>query len=347
MTYFTLITRSFHPDRNFGLGGLGFHGDARGFSSSTRVTSRIFHQVTIDLRASEFVDQICTSDPSSNEVIPRVLELRGHRAVETMVRDEVGDRGVDLPQNEWTKSGDILPKMANDYSQVRKHPRKNISGKITPYREDGDQSVNGRLSYAGKNFAFYGADTDAGHFILGGNISDGGPDTRGGSAKVWERWGGMVPDLDVTHEFSFRINRSSKKIQVSSAISGDGFPNCESFLLDSAKNVIFLGTHIRIGTAATQLPSGRSLPMTRTLLTVDWLPGDLLGPKVHVDLANDYTGNGSPQQIVAAGEMDLSDWNAAHTGRDASGDWLRGIEDHVPLPRQSWRQLKEQIRSAF
>ncbi len=347
MSKFVLVTRSFHPDRNFGMGGLGFHGDARGFSSSMGVTSRITHEVTIDLQAARFTRARCFSDPSSNEFIPRVLELRGQRAADVMVSDEMRDRGIDIPQNEWSRRGDILPKMANDYSQPRKQPRHNVSGNITPYREDGDQSVNGRLSYAGKNFAFYGADTDTGHWLLGGGISDGGSDTRGGNLKVWERWGGMVPDLDVTHEFSFRINRSSKKLQISSAMSGDGFPNSESFLIDVAKNVIFLGTHIRIGTAITQLPSGRALPMTRTLLTVDWLPGDLFGPNVNVDLANDYTGDGSPQHVVAAGEMALSDWNAAHTGRDASGDWLRGIEDHVPMPRQSWRGLKEQIRNAF
>lgn len=347
MSQFVLVTRSFHPDRNFGIGGLGFHGDARGFSSSMGVTSRITHEVTIDLKGARFTRARCFSDPSSNEVVPRVIELRGHRATEIMVRDELGDKGINVPQNELTRRGDILPKMENDYSQPRKQPRHNVSGNISPYREDGDQAVNGRLSYAGKNFAFYGADTDMGHWILGGEISDGGSDTRGGSEKVWERWGGMVPDLDVTHEFSFRINRSSKKIHVSSAISGDGFPNCESFLVDSARNVIFLGTHIRIGTAATQLPGGRSLPMTRTLLTVDWLPGDLFGSGVDVDLANDYTGNGSPQEVVGAGQRSLSAWNSSHSGRDASGDWVRSIEDHIPLPRQTLRKIGEQIRRAF
>lgn len=347
MNQFILVTRSFHPDRNFGLGGLGFHGDSRGFSSSLSVTSRITHEVTIDLKAAQFTRERCFSDPSSNEVIPRVLEGRGSRAAEIMLRDEFGDRGIDIPQAEWTKRGDNLPKMENDYSQPRKHPRKNTSGNISPYREDGDQSVNGRLSYAGKNFAFYGADTDLGHWFFGGDVSDGRSDTRGGSLKVWERWGGVVPDLDVTHEFSLRINRNEKKIYVSSAISGDGFPNCESFLVDSSKNVLFLGSHIRMGTAATQLPGGRALPMTRTLLTVDWSPGDLFGTNVSLDLANDYTGNGSPHEIVAAGSMGRSAWNAAHTSRDASGDWIRSVEDHVPLPRQTLRKLGEQIRRAF
>ncbi|WP_429930606.1 hypothetical protein [Agrobacterium vitis] len=347
MSYFILYTRSFHPDRNFGLGGLGFHGDARGFSSSKKATSRISHQVRIDLKSAQFMDAIARSDRSSNAVIPKVLEGRPERAASMMTRDEMADRGVHIPETRLEQMGDKLPEMANDYSQPRKKPRSNVSGQITPYREDGDQSVNGRLSYAGKNFAFYGADTDFGHWALGGDISDGGSDTNGGSVKVWERWGGAVPDLDVTHEFSLRINRTAKTIHISSAISGDGFPNCESFLIDSADNVLLLGTHIRIGTAATQLPGGRALPMTRTLLSVDWMPGDLFGENVKVEIANDYTGNGSPQEIARSGTMTRSQWNAAHTERDASGDWIRSLEDHIPLPRQSLRGLGEQIRSAF
>jgi hypothetical protein len=32
MTAITICTRSFHPDANFGAGGLAFEGDNRGFS---------------------------------------------------------------------------------------------------------------------------------------------------------------------------------------------------------------------------------------------------------------------------------------------------------------------------
>lgn len=130
MSQLLLVTRSFHPDRNFGMGGLGFHGDSRGFSSSLSVTSRITHEVTIDLKAAKLTRERCFSDPSSNEVIPRVLEGRGDRGVEIIARDELADRGVDIPQMEWRTRRDVLPKMENDYSQPRKHPRKNTTGNI-------------------------------------------------------------------------------------------------------------------------------------------------------------------------------------------------------------------------
>ncbi|MEP7452700.1 hypothetical protein [Phyllobacterium sp. SB3] len=347
MTKLSLYTRSFHPDTNFGMGGLGFHGDSRGFSADKLVTARIYHILTIDLQAASVLAQ-CDSDPSSNEVIPRILEGREGRAAEILARNELTDWGVPTPpENPISKKMDILPPMKNDYSQKRKKPRHNESVNITPYRKDGDQAVNGRIAYAGKNFAFYGADSDIGHGILGGEISDGGSNTEGGSLKVWKRWGGVVPDLDVTHEFSIRFARSMKTAHITSAISGDGFPNCESFLIDSSNNVLFLASHIRIGTAATQLPGGRALPMSRTMIVADLNEGDIFGEKVNVQLAVDYTGDGSPQEIAGYGELSRADWNRAHTGRDASGNWLRQVEDNVPLPRQTWRSVKEQIRNAF
>lgn len=326
------------------MGGLGFHGDNRGFKSDPGATARIWHRITFDLKAAAFTGEACDSNESSNSVIPRVLEVRPGAAAETLLQDELADRGINAPRNPVSTWRDVLPPMRNDYSQARKKPRHKNEGNITAYNETSDQTVKGKLIYAGKNFAFYFADTDAGHWVLGGSVSDGGNNTDGGG---WTTWGGVVPDLDVTHDYAIRIDRVGKKAYISSALSGDGFPNAESFLIDSANNVLFLGSHIRIGTAATQLPGGRALPMTRTMLSVDFLEGDLFGGNVQVDIANDYTGDGSPQEVVAPGSYDRGVWNRKHTGREASGDWIRQIEDQVPLPRQSMRWVREQIRKAF
>ncbi len=339
MSRITLYTRSFHPDANFGAGGLGFKGDNRGFSDSLHATARIYSHVTINLVSASFENLIARSDPSEN-AIPRALnDLDEASAARLGI--SAGPNGNRVPESLK------LPRMRNDYSQERKKPRVNLSGSISPYRPDGDQAVSGRLTYAGKNFAFYFSDTDAGHWFFGGNVSNGESDTEGGSWKVWERWGGVVPDLDVSHEFGIRINRTKQSAHITSAIAGDGFPNCESFLLDTANSTLFLASHIRMGTAATQLPGGRALPMMRTSMIADWQSGDFFGGSVDIHLANDYTGDGSPHQVVASGTMSRSSWNSAHLKRDASGDWLRQVEDNVPLPRQSIRHLKERIRGAF
>ncbi|WP_225770308.1 hypothetical protein [Inquilinus sp. Marseille-Q2685] len=320
----TLYTRSFHPDEAFGLGGLGFKGDNRGFSSSLSATSRIDHFIEIDLMAAQFRRAICRSDPSANWALAQV--------------------GID---------------MSNDYSQARKKPRHSEDPKsITPYRVDGDQSVNVRVKYAGKNFAFFLSDTDLGHGFFGGQVSDGGRDTNSGSfipfgvqspvtrgddgslqlrspVTVEDRWSGVVPDLDVTNEVMLRINRVDRKATVTCSVSGDGFPNCESFLIDGSGNVLFLASHVRIGTAATQLPNGRAVAMFRTMLEVEWTPDDSFGNRVSVHFAHDYTGTGTPN-VLASGAMDRAAWNAVHTGRDASGPLSRQVRDNIPLPESEY-----------
>lgn len=351
MSKIALYTRSFHPDRNFGMMGMGFRGDARGFSDSTSrsVTARIHHQVVINLATASFEGERCYSDPSENDVIPSALSLRPDRAAGQLLTDDLKDFGALDPDVEYPDVPLLpdlkLPPMRNDYVEQRKQPRHTLEGRITPYRPDGNQSVNLRLTYAGKNFAFYFADTDPGHYILGGGErcreEPGEEDDR----WFWEKWRGAVPDLDVTHEFSIDIVRSSShSTQIVSAIGGDGFPNCESFMIDDASATCFLGTHVRIGGAASQLPGGRILPMTFSMFALEWTADNKFGEGLGVMIANDFTGDGSPQEVAPYGNSTRESWNAQHRGRDASGDWLRQVEDHVPLFRQTIRGAKEWVR---
>lgn len=337
MAVVVMHTRSFHPDELFGLGGLGFHGDNRGFSDSTNNsgrrgnTSRIFHEVGFDLQAAQVTFVRCDSHESSNAVIPAIATGAARIAVGPVVGPQIPD----------------LPPMRNDYSQQRKKPRATIEKNITAYRTDGDQSVSIDISYAGKNFAFYGADSDTGHYILGGAEGSHEPAPANDDRWFWQRYTGAVPDLDVTHKFHMRIDRRLNSAHITSTISGDGFPNCESFLVVSASNKCMLGTHVRIGTAATQLPGGRALPMTNSMFQVDWTTADQFGSSLFVQIATDYTGDGSPQEIARYGQTTRAAWNALHLGRDASGDWLRQLEDNVPLGRQTIRQVRESVRRIF
>jgi hypothetical protein len=309
MTKIKLHTRSFHPDANFGSGGLGFKGDNRGFKDAEKVTSRIKHYFYINLKTQDVEGIVCESDPSENTVIPAILDagVVGAKIAIPPIRR------VPVPP---------APPMQNDYKEARKQPRKDMPTKsITAYRDDGDQTVRVIFWYAGQNFAFYGANTDTGHSV----------------------YSTVVPDLDVTHDFSLRIDRTNKKALMTSAIGGDGFPNCESFMMDPGDATCIIGTHVRIGTAMTQLPSGRLLPMTKTSYELEWNDGDKFGSAMDIHTANDFTGDGSPHEIAPSGGTSRSAWNAVHLGRDASGDWLRQIEDHVPTGRQTWRQVKDKF----
>ncbi len=223
--------------------------------------------------------------------------------------------------------------MANDYSEPRKQPRHEEFHSITDYTEDGDQTANITIKYAGKNFAFYGADTDIGHAILGGPQSnEEADDTSSGSvAGGWIPYNGIVPDLDVTNQLYLMLDRDNETARVQMTMTGDGFPNAESFVLDSGGAVLGLATHIRTGTALTQLPGGRAIRMCMTQLEdVDWSKTDTLGSGTTAISVYDYMSYSTTE--VAEGSVGRSGLNRAHTDRDASGNFLRQVQDHIPLP---------------
>ncbi|TDK32125.1 hypothetical protein E2F50_17430 [Rhizobium deserti] len=132
MTKLTLWTRSFHPQENFGAGGLFFHGDNRDFSSDIRATARIKHMVEIYLTQAKIVSGRPISDPSSNKLIGTY----------------------------------------EDYRDPRKQPTAIVNGQIDPYRIDGDQHCQVLLSYRGQNFAMPGSNTDIGRRFYSGVVPD-------------------------------------------------------------------------------------------------------------------------------------------------------------------------------
>lgn len=294
MTAIKLVTRSFHPDANFGAGGLGFEGDDRNFSFDLDVTSRIYHVMDVNLQSGRIESVLCDSDPSANAVADKAINI----AAESLLNPTFpfGDRVPDVPP------------MENDYSQERKKPEHSETHSITAYTEDGDQTANVVVKYAGKNFAFYGADTDFGH----------------------EFYSTVVPDLDVTAQLFLMLDRAEEKAYVQMTITGDGFPNAESFIM-AGNETLGLATHIRTGTAMTQLPGGRSVRMCMTQLDeVDWTKTDTLGTGATANAVYDYMSFSTTE--VIEGNVGRAALNAAHLGRDASGNLLRQIQDNVPVP---------------
>ena len=315
-------TRSFHPDANFGVGGLGFEGDSRGFSFSLGVTSRIYYYLPVNLQTGQIGEAVCDSDPSANAIAHHVINAPGE-AAEWLVKQRYGV-DIEIPD---------APPMENDYSQPRKKPRHEEFHSITAYTEDGDQTANITIKYAGKNFAFYFADTDIGHEILGGPQStEEADDTSSGSyAGGWVPYNGLVPDLDVTNQLFLHLNRDTEKATVQMTMTGDGFPNAESFVIGADGQTLGLATHIRTGTALTQLPGGRAIRMCQTMLAdVDWTKTDALGSNLTANSVFDYMSFSTTE--VVEGSMSRSALNNAHTSRNASGNLLRNVQDHVPLP---------------
>lgn len=71
---FTIHVRSFHPEPNFGLSGLGYSGDNRGYSNVPRPvgqrgggsppTSRVEHWIDFELNTPSITSKGASSDPS-------------------------------------------------------------------------------------------------------------------------------------------------------------------------------------------------------------------------------------------------------------------------------------------
>jgi hypothetical protein len=319
MTAITICTRSFHPDANFGAGGLAFEGDNRGFSFSLGASARIYHIMSVNLQSGRIESVLCDSDPSANAIADIVINTTAEAAL-----------------NPVFPYGDLVPnapRMENDYSQPRKKPRHEETPSITTYTVDGDQTANIFIKYAGKNFAFYGADTDVGHSIFGGPLSNKDRNNTGSGriAGGWIPYNGVVPDLDVSNQFFLMLDRAAGKAYVQMTMTGDGFPNAESFIIDAAGGILGLATHIRTGTALTQLPGGRAIRMCMTQLDqVDWSKEDILGSAATANAVYDYMSYGTT--TVTEGAVGREGLNRAHLGRSASGNLVRQIQDHIPLP---------------
>lgn len=310
MSILTLYTRSFHPDANFGAGGLGFKGDNRGFSTADNVTSRIWHIQKIDLVSAVLGVPECESDPSENAVAHKVVNLPGHAAdIFNDGIDFLGDIAFDPETIPDFPDTSKAPPMSTDYIAEREQPRHEERGIITPYRKDGNQSVNLVIKYAGQNFAFWGHKTDFGHWL----------------------YRNTVPDLDVVNRLTLDIIRDVGKIRILCTIAGDSFPNCEAFLVDNNGHALWLNSHVRVGTAATQLYGAGLVQMCHCNLWVDWNSDDTFGDNVEVFAAKDYESY-SVTTITNAGILPYEDWQKSHYKRNASGGFFRQLQDNVPIP---------------
>ncbi|MFP7675842.1 hypothetical protein ACG74X_21185 [Marivita sp. S0852] len=123
MSVLRFFVRSFHPLSNFGVGGLGFHGDNRGFSHDEGVTSRIYAIVQVNLVNGEITSERLGSDPSVS----------------------------------------LFGLITQDYADPDTWPKYTLfGGSIDPYRPDGDQGAQVSFAYTGQNFAMPGGNTEWG-----------------------------------------------------------------------------------------------------------------------------------------------------------------------------------------
>ena len=191
--------------------------------------------------------------------------------------------------------------MYQDYSKKETKPKiKKEIISITPYRPDGDQAVNIDMSYGGQNFAM------PGYGIIG---------------FMDKAYAFVVPSLDVNARISIRIDRDNKLFLVSSHLTGDGFPDCECFIIDEAQKAVFLNSHIRSGSAVGQLPFNGQIAMGATKAAVDWAGDDKFSENIKCEFCLDYTTGWAATDLrskMPGNPCGIRAWNGVHEARDTA-----------------------------
>ncbi|WP_228714912.1 hypothetical protein [Acinetobacter pullicarnis] len=206
--------RSFHPNRQFEAKGLFFHGDNRGFS----LGNSYYDSNSPDkIPAGSVTSRVWSRSNIDLPILSSSKELKT----------------IEIESNP-SKPLDIFPAnlLGHDqnYADEKYKPKGTLNVNVPEIKFESPRSFIFKSYYGGENHAFI--------------LSQTAQDMTGAT---------FVPTLDVWHEFMIRIERINKYMDISSLVYGDGFPNTEGFIEDSKGHKVFIGTHIRIGSAATHL----------------------------------------------------------------------------------------------
>lgn len=302
MSRFKIYGRAFHPDKNFGLGGLGFKGDDRGFSFMVNdVSSRVWSRFTVD-----------TQNPTKYAVSPPPKE-------DFQVFSDLSIAPIYLGgRSEKYTSTDTLPS-----GEAR-----SAGG---PHVPDGLQNITVDIKTTGINHAFpteYLADLrrllqiDDLYEALGGGDIPMNPETRM-----------LVPSLDIQLGVTLLIDRHKKKIRITSNLMGDGFPNAEVFIVDGAETPVMLNTHHRIGSAASQLIGNHGHLLAATIITIGIDDHDnFVGPIEAQRCVDFMPWDTDILTIAMTTEFALYEWNGIHVARAATETGIFGFDTDDALP---------------
>lgn len=301
MPVYRIYERAFHPDENFGLGGMGFKGDNRGYSFMLNATARVWSVLSVDTAAP---NMDVTQDAPEFNVVSDLSTAPAY----------LGGRTEAYIDRDTRPTGTAL-----------------VTG--GPEVADGLQSISIQIETRGKNHAFpteYIADlrdtlgVDDLYDRLGGGGIPMNPESRI-----------VVPDLDVQVSLTLLIDRHNNKMTITSNLTGDGFPNTEVFIYDAANTPLMLNTHHRIGTAAGQLIGNHRHLLASTVIIVDIDDnGNFIGP-VHAERSVDFMPWDT--DLIAQAmtvDFDIASWNGLHLARDPTEEGIFGLDtdDNLPIP---------------
>lgn len=146
-----------------------------------------------------------------------------------------------------------------------------------------------------------------------------------------------VPTLNVNYKIRTYIDRENRHVDIVTFIKGDGFPNCEAFVVGPDDTRVFLGVHVRKGIAPLSL---RGNPKHAMIASVVRLPinrdGSFSGTIADL-LRGNSAGKGQPEF------QKISEWNADFRSISPNNGRYKGLEDLGYLREQLGRYLDDLV----
>ncbi|PCK02985.1 MAG: hypothetical protein COA42_21570 [Alteromonadaceae bacterium] len=129
-----------------------------------------------------------------------------------------------------------------------------------------------------------------------------------------------VPTLDVNYKLRMDVDKHNKHIDIVIEINGDGFPNCEAFVVDAKGTSVFLGTHVRKGAAPTSLAANANIPMIVCAIRLPINSNGLFGGTVGDEWARVKNRKNNLKYVS------IMNWNMKFTMKNPNQDHCMALE---------------------
>ncbi|WP_192497417.1 hypothetical protein [Halospina sp. K52047b] len=137
-----------------------------------------------------------------------------------------------------------------------------------------------------------------------------------------------VPTLNVNYKIRAYVDRDNRHLDLVTFIKGDGFPNCEAFVVGPDDTRVFLGIHVRKGVAPLSLRGNPNHPM--------------IASAVRLPLNQDGSFSGTIADLLSSNLskkgrgafLSISDWNTQFASTSPNNGRYTGYEDLSYIRKQ-------------
>ena len=143
-----------------------------------------------------------------------------------------------------------------------------------------------------------------------------------GSGELKEQLGlSYVPTLNVNYKILTDIDRVNRHMDIVTYIKGDGFPNCEAFIVGPGDERVFLGIHVRKSLAPVMLAANLDYPMIASAVRLPLNQDGSFSGTIGNELARRNAGKRKLEY------QKIAEWNNQFTSISPNSGRCKGLED--------------------